>query len=91
MTSTNRSIYRWIDKDGVSRLLPRWVCLWMFIAVLITVRRGGDLAAFAGFLTSEANMYCLVVLFVLLCPLPKAWRRKSQQLAVVLPPGPDAP
>ena len=65
-----------VDVDGIRWKLAFLGCLWMVLAVSATLRRGGDLNAFVEFLTSTANMLCLLAIFVLLCPLPRQGSRR---------------
>ncbi len=60
-----------VDVDGIRWKLAFLGCLWMVLAVSATLRRGRDLDAFVEFLTSTGNMLFLLLLFILLCPLPR--------------------
>lgn len=65
--------------------LPSLAFSWVVVAVFGTVRRGGDLAAFAAYLTSDTHLKWLLplsglVIFVHLCGLAiQHWRRALEE------------
>ena len=89
MTPSNKDsrVPRWIDAGVLSELLrlggPCLIGTWLVVAAFGTIRRGGDLAAFSEYLTSDTHLQWLLplmglALFVVLCRLFRLpLRRKS--------------